>query len=237
MRIYRLLFWPWSAVFLLVAVVWPVSLFFIYPNYTIGSVFSAIGIQWSIALVGLFVARTFLSKIATKWIEATLKGLFTKETALREARVAEAKRFLEGQTVETFQETTEAVVAGLLPTGLYWMAERNADLHMVIDAKAIKDVQLIDRTSSLDHGYDVQPPRTGEGVLYRDAKGNATDAKPYVAPSKTETPLTPYDYTGTRLDIKVEVPGTTAFWISMPFEDKKDTAAQWQTALKEKAGL
>ncbi|MFR3635697.1 MAG: hypothetical protein ACLTVB_06425, partial [Sutterella sp.] len=62
MRIYRILFWPWTAVFLLVSLVWPIALLVLYPSYTIGSVFSAIGIQWSIAVVALFVVRGILSK-------------------------------------------------------------------------------------------------------------------------------------------------------------------------------
>ena len=88
MRIYRILFWPWTAVFLLVSLVWPIALLVLYPSYTIGSVFSAIGIQWSIAVVALFVVRGILSKTATRWIEPTMKALFKAETNLREARKA-----------------------------------------------------------------------------------------------------------------------------------------------------
>lgn len=228
MRIYRILFWPWTAVFLLVSLVWPIALLVLYPSYTIGSVFSAIGIQWSIAVVALFVVRGILSKTATRWIEPTMKALFKAETNLREARKAEAERFLSKRPHESVQATSEALVAALLPEGLYWLAERYSDLYLVIDASAIHSVQIIDRMSSLDHDYKAQPPRTGEGVCYQNALGEMMTMPPaYVAPSVAETPSTPYDYVGVRVDVEVALPGHIPFWLSMPFDEKKEEAAAW----------
>ena len=49
----------------------------------------------------------------------------------------------------------------------------------------------------------------------------------YVAPSVAETPSTPYDYVGVRVDVEVALPGHIPFWLSMPFDEKKEEAAAW----------